>query len=83
MKAFKQIILFFFGGASIGVAIGSVAAPKFVEIGTGNQGALCNCRDLAADVASVYMNFQLGGVVVGGVLGFILWVVLRRKGKLA
>ncbi|MBW2460534.1 MAG: hypothetical protein JRH11_02725 [Deltaproteobacteria bacterium] len=83
MKAFKQIILFFFGGALVGVAVGSVVAPKFVAFRTSNQGALCNCRDIAEEVTSAYIHSQLGGVVIGGLLGFALWVVLRRKGKLA
>lgn len=82
MKTVKQLLLFFFGGAPVGIAIGSALAPKFVEIGTGNEGALCNCRELAGQVADTYLRFQLGGLVLGGIAGLAVWVILRRKGKL-
>ena len=85
MHALKMFLLFVLGGAPLGATAASFVAPPLVKMRyapSGEAAALCNCKDLADKMVASLFQAQLIGLVIGAVLGLILFVMLRRSGRL-
>ena len=85
MHALKMFLLFVLGGAPLGATAASFLAPPLVKMRyapSGEAAALCNCKDLADEMVASLFQAQLIGLVIGAVLGLVLFVMLRRAGKL-
>jgi hypothetical protein len=82
MKTFKQAFRFFAWGMLLGALVATATLHLVVPALHALPTAMCDCSDLVESILSTVRTVQISGLVAGGVLGLILWIILRRTGKL-
>jgi hypothetical protein len=79
MSAIRNVLLWVFFGALVGIWAGGLVAEKFVPwFNTPGSGivAQCECHQISVDTINRTLSYELIGMVVGGVVFLVLGLVL-------